>query len=80
MISFQWSHKKGCDGWLHRLELKLLGSQGMYVVFAKDDQGSSMGQIVRLGDALEVEDGSVTERLRIKFLWSKRSSSEDDQG
>ena len=28
-------------------ELKLLGSQGMYVVFAKYDQGSEMGQIVR---------------------------------
>ncbi|KAG2298760.1 hypothetical protein Bca52824_035232 [Brassica carinata] len=28
-------------------ELKLSGSQGMYVVFAKDDQGSGLGQIVR---------------------------------
>ncbi|KAL0713065.1 hypothetical protein Bca4012_020043 [Brassica carinata] len=28
-------------------ELKLSGSQGMYVVYAKDDQGSGLGQIVR---------------------------------
>ncbi|WZZ02809.1 hypothetical protein YC2023_088730 [Brassica napus] len=39
-------------------ELKLLGSQGMYVVFAKYDQGSEMGL-----DALEVEDGMCVQRL-----------------
>ncbi|KAG2330364.1 hypothetical protein Bca52824_001544 [Brassica carinata] len=47
-------------------ELKLSGSQGMYVVYAKDDQGSGLGQIVRwsgLGDALEVEDGMCVQRL-----------------
>lgn len=51
----KWSHsngvtKKGC-GWYSCCatgkELKLSGSQGMYVVFAKDDQGSGLGQIVR---------------------------------
>ncbi|KAF2556680.1 hypothetical protein F2Q68_00013254 [Brassica cretica] len=49
----------GYSGFATCKELKLSGSQGMYVVFAKDDQGSGLG----LGDTLEVEDDMCVQRL-----------------
>ncbi|KAF3589831.1 hypothetical protein F2Q69_00026434 [Brassica cretica] len=64
----KWSHSNGVtrkvvmdgySGFATCKELKLSGSQRMYVVFAKDDQGSGLG----LGDALEVEDGMCVQRL-----------------
>ncbi|KAG2298413.1 hypothetical protein Bca52824_034885 [Brassica carinata] len=45
-------------------ELKLSGSQGMYVVFEKVDQGSGLGQIVRWSGLFVEEVCSVvSERL-----------------
>ncbi|KAF2546710.1 hypothetical protein F2Q70_00019777 [Brassica cretica] len=64
----KWSHSNGVtrkvvmdgySGFATCKELKLSGSQGMYVVFAKDDQGSGLG----LGDTLEVEDDMCVQRL-----------------
>ncbi|KAF3609399.1 hypothetical protein DY000_02047265 [Brassica cretica] len=51
----KWSHSNGVkrkvvmagySGFATCKKLKLSGSQGMHVVFAKDDQGSSLGQIM----------------------------------
>ena len=36
----------GYSGFATCKKLKLSGSQGMHVVFAKDDQGSGLGQIM----------------------------------
>ncbi|KAF2598518.1 hypothetical protein F2Q68_00008909 [Brassica cretica] len=48
-------------------ELKLSRSQGMYVIFAKDDQGSGLGQIMRWFSHREVKDQVLVVKKKLKW-------------